>query len=62
MILSAAMMLRYSMKHHAAAAAIEAAVDAALDSGVVTGDVSKPGQKVSTTSEFGDAVVAEMKA
>ena len=37
-------------------------VDAALESGVVTGDVSKPGQKVSTTSEFGDAVVAAMKA
>ena len=60
-ILSAAMMLRYSMKHHEAAAAVEAAVDAALESGVVTGDVAKPGQKVATTSEFGDAVVAAMK-
>merc|ERR1719217_1555560 len=60
-ILSAAMMLRYSMKHHEAAAAIESAVDFAIDSGVVTGDVAKPGQAVSSTSQFGDAVVAAMK-
>jgi 3-isopropylmalate dehydrogenase len=60
-ILSAAMMLRYSMQEHEAAAAIEAAVDAAIESGVVTGDVAKPGQAVSSTSQFGDAVVSAMR-
>jgi 3-isopropylmalate dehydrogenase len=38
-ILSAAMMLRYSLGEEAAAAAIEAAVDKAIDSGLRTGDL-----------------------
>ena len=60
-ILSAAMMLRYSFKANEAADAVEAAVDAAIASGVVTGDVAAPGQATSSTSQFGDAVVAAMK-
>lgn len=61
-ILCGAMMLRYSFGEHAAASAIEAAVDAAILAGVTTGDVTPPGSKPCTTVEFGDAVVAAMKA
>jgi len=61
-ILCGAMMLRYSFGEEAAAAAIEAAVDEAILGGVVTGDVAPPGTKACSTSEFGDAVVAAMKA
>jgi len=57
-ILCAAMMLRYTMAHEAAASAIEKAVDAAIAQGVVTGDVAKPGQAAASTAQFGDAVVA----
>jgi 3-isopropylmalate dehydrogenase len=60
-ILCAAMMLRYTMGHAEAAAAIEAAVDAAIAAGVVTGDVVKPGHAASSTAQFGDAVVAAIK-
>ena len=51
-------MLRYTMGFEEAAAAIETAVDSAIAKGIVTGDVTKPGQAASTTSQFGDAVVA----
>ena len=60
-ILCCAMMLRYSMGMDEAAKAIEDAVDGAIAKGIVTGDVTKPGQKACTTSEFGDAVVAALK-
>ena len=60
-ILCGSMMLRYTMKHEAAANAIEKAVDDAIAAGVITGDVTKPGQKAATTVEFGDAVVAALK-
>ena len=56
------MMLRYSFAEHEAAAAIEAAVDAAILSGHVTGDVAAAGQAACSTSQFGDAVVAALKA
>jgi 3-isopropylmalate dehydrogenase len=59
-ILCVAMMLRYSMGMNEAADAIEKAVDAAIAKGVITGDVTKPGQKACSTSQFGDAVVAAM--
>jgi len=61
-ILCAAMMLRYSLDAPAAADAIEVAVDSVLDSGVVTADVARSGQATVSTSAFGDAVVAAMKA
>ena len=56
------MMLRYSFGEEAAATAIEAAVDQAILSGKVTGDVAPPGVKPCSTTEFGDAVVAAIKA
>ena len=61
-ILCAGMMLRYSLDAPAAADAIDAAVDSVLESGVVTADVTRPGQASVSTSAFGDAVVAAMKA
>ena len=44
------------------AAAIEAAVDEAIAAGVVTSDVAKPNQPTCTTSDFGNAVVAALRA
>ncbi|WP_028292540.1 3-isopropylmalate dehydrogenase [Oceanobacter kriegii] len=59
-ILSAAMMLRYSLGQNEAADAIEAAVSKVLDSNLRTADIYSDGmQKVSTT-EMGDAVVAAL--
>ena len=59
-ILCGALMLRYTMGMEEAAKAIEDAVDGAIAKGIITGDVTKPGQKASTTAEFGDAVVAAL--
>lgn len=64
-ILSAAMMLRYSLDDEAAAARIEAAVRRVLARGLRTADLHQPGaQRVGTTrvgtSEMGDAVVAAL--
>ena len=59
-ILSAAMMLRYSLDEEAAADAIEAAVEAVLDRGVRTPDIATPGCTTVGTSEMGDAVVAAL--
>jgi len=56
-ILSAAMLLNYSLGLPAEAKAVEEAVRKTLDSGVRTGDI---GGK-SGTVEFGDAVVAELE-
>lgn len=56
-ILSAAMMLQYSLGRPVEARAIEAAVSAVLESGVRTGDI---GGKASTT-EVGDAVAKEVE-
>ena len=58
-ILSAAMMLRYSLDHEEAAAAIEAAVAATLDRGVMTADIAAGGTAV-TTREMGDAIIAAL--
>lgn len=57
MILSAAMMLRYSLALPLEAVAIEEAVRQALNSGVRTGDIGG----TASTTEFGDAVVAELE-
>ena len=61
-ILSAAMMLRYSLDQLEAADEIERAVGVVLDQGLRTGDIYTEGSKLVNTSEMGDAVVAALKA
>lgn len=61
-ILSAAMLLRYSLNEDAAARAIESAVESVLDSGLRTGDIAAPGEAACSTSDMGDAVVAALRA
>ena len=56
-ILSAAMMLRFSLKQPEAAARIEKAVDAVLTQGLRTPDIYSPGTSKVGTREMGDAVV-----
>lgn len=60
MILSAAMLLRYSLHAEEAARAIEQAVSAVLDQNLRTGDIATPGSIAATTDEMGDAVVAAL--
>jgi 3-isopropylmalate dehydrogenase len=59
-ILSAALMLRYSLGLNDEAAAIERAVYAALESGHRTGDVVSPGQSAISTQAMGDAILAAL--
>jgi 3-isopropylmalate dehydrogenase len=61
-ILSAAMMLRYSLGHPLAADAIERAVGAVLEAGVLTRDLSGDADKAVSTAKMGDAVAAEIIA
>ena len=56
-ILSAAMLLRYSLGSDEAAAAIETAVASVLESGLRTADIATPGQEPIGTRAMGDAVV-----
>ncbi|KAM0809819.1 hypothetical protein AB5N19_10166 [Seiridium cardinale] len=58
MILSAAMMLRYSFGKEAEASAIEMAVCDTINNGVRTGDIGG----TAGTKEFGDAVVKHLKS
>lgn len=60
MILSAAMLLRYSLNEAAAAEDIERAVGRVLDQGFRTGDIFTPGMKLVGTAAMGDAVVAAL--
>lgn len=60
-ILSAAMMLRYSLNQDAAADQIEAAVRKVLAQGLRTADIYEPGTTKVGTEEMGDAVVAALK-
>jgi 3-isopropylmalate dehydrogenase len=62
MILSAAMMLRYSLAASEAADAIEKAVGSVLDQGYRTGDIYTEGCSMVNTSQMGDAVVAALRA
>ncbi len=55
-ILSAAMMLRYSLDLDEAAAAIEAAVQKVLSEGYRTTDIMSEGMKLVGTSEMGDLI------
>lgn len=58
-ILSAAMMLRYSLGEKDAADAIERAIEKTLAEGVRTGDIAVGGPKVGT-KEMGDAICARL--
>ena len=57
-ILSAAMMLRFSLNQPQAADRIESAVKAVLSAGLRTGDIWSEGTRKVGTREMGDAVVA----
>jgi 3-isopropylmalate dehydrogenase len=59
-ILSAALLLRYSLKLEAEAAALEAAVSSAVVSGALPADLVKPGIAPVTTRAAGDAVLAAL--
>ncbi len=59
-VLSAAMMLRYSLNRDALADRIEGAVRKVLAQGYRTGDIYQPGTKKVGTIEMGDAVVAAL--
>jgi 3-isopropylmalate dehydrogenase len=60
-ILSAAMMLRYSLDQAAAAARVEGAVRKVLSQGYRTGDIFQAGARRVGTREMGDAVVAALR-
>ena len=60
-ILSAAMMLRYSLNESAAADAIEKAVSDVLDQGLRTADIYSDGMSKVSTAEMGSAVVAALE-
>jgi 3-isopropylmalate dehydrogenase len=61
-ILSAAMMLRYSLGEDAAAARVEAAVRKVLAEGYRTADIFQAGTRKVGTREMGAAVVAALRA
>jgi len=61
MMLSAAMMLRYSLNAPAAADAIERAIGAVLDQGLRTPDIYTAGTQLVNTSQMGDAVAAVLR-
>ena len=55
-VLSAALMLRYSLGQPEAAAAIEAAVGRVLEEGILTGDIAPAGAAAVTTAAMGQAI------
>jgi 3-isopropylmalate dehydrogenase len=59
-ILSAALMLRYSLAQPAQAARVEQAVASVLRKGLRTADIHAPGMKRVGTDEMGDAVAAAL--
>ena len=59
-ILSAAMMLRYSLNQDLAAERIEAAVTKVLALGLRTADIHQPGTERIGTTQMGDAIVAAL--
>jgi 3-isopropylmalate dehydrogenase len=60
-ILSASMMLRYSLAHKESADAIDAAVGRVLDQGYRTADIFSEGMRQVGTVAMGDAVVAALE-
>ncbi len=61
-ILSAAMMLRFSLNQEEAASRIERAVQAVLEQGLRTADIYSEGTQKVGTAQMGEAVVAALKA
>ncbi|WP_018661589.1 3-isopropylmalate dehydrogenase [Heyndrickxia acidiproducens] len=61
MILSTAMMLRYSFGLEKEAAAVEKAVDAVLAAGYCTGDLKVPDGKIVSTNELADKIIDHLK-
>ncbi|HTQ71541.1 MAG TPA: 3-isopropylmalate dehydrogenase [Acidocella sp.] len=61
-VLSLAMLLRYSFDMHEDAAAIEAAVERVLAKAGRTPDIAVPGRASISTTEMGDALLAELHA
>jgi 3-isopropylmalate dehydrogenase len=61
-ILSAAMLLRWSLGMEDEAVCVEQAVAAAIAAGVRTPDIAQPGREAVSTSEFGDDVVRRIEA
>ena len=61
-ILSLALLLRYSFDMEEQAAAIEAAVERVLAKAGRTPDIAVPGRPVISTTEMGDALIAELEA
>jgi 3-isopropylmalate dehydrogenase len=61
-ILSAAMLLKYSLGMEPAASAIEQAVAAILDKKIMTRDIATPGVAPVSTREMGDAIAGEIAA
>jgi 3-isopropylmalate dehydrogenase len=59
-ILSAAMMLRYSLRQEKSAQRVEAAVTKVLRDGLRTADIHTAGTKLVGTQEMGDAVAAAL--
>jgi 3-isopropylmalate dehydrogenase len=60
MLLSTAMMLRYSLGLEAEAAALEKAVESVLESGARTADIAAKGESYISTKEFAQAVKAAL--
>jgi 3-isopropylmalate dehydrogenase len=60
MLASFAMALRYSFEMGKEADLIDKAIAATLDKGLRTADIKSDGAKIVTTSEMGDAVIAEI--
>ena len=61
-ILSAAMMLRFSLNQEEAASRIERAVQRVLEQGLRTPDIFSEGSQKVGTTEMGEAVVAALQA
>ncbi len=59
-ILSAAMLLEYSLGETSAAQRIYKAVEKALETGLRTGDIAGPGEATVRTEEMGEAVLANL--
>ena len=60
LLLSLAMMMRYTFRLADVATRVEVAVRKTLASGLRTGDIAKKGEKICSTSEMGVAVAANM--
>ncbi len=61
-ILSAALLLRYSLNHEDAAAMIERAVDVVLQAGYRTADIATAGQSAIGTCAMGQSVIEKLGA